>query len=44
VEPHRADGELSLLEEVGLIPPEVIGPELIEAPTGMLAATGVERV
>jgi hypothetical protein len=44
VEPHRTDGELSLLEQVRLIPPEIIGPELIEAPTGMLEATGIEGV
>jgi hypothetical protein len=44
VEAHGADRELSLLEEVRLIPPEIIGPELIEAPTGMLAVTGIEGV
>ena len=44
VEPHSADGELPLFEQVRLIPPELTWPELIEAPTGMLAATGIEGV
>src|SRR5260370_35525588 len=44
VEAHGADRELPFLKQIGLIPPELTWPEPIEATTGMLAATGVERV
>ena len=39
---HGPDGELPLLEQIRLVPPEIVGAELIEATAGMLAVTGVE--
>ena len=44
VEPHGADGQLALFEQVGLIAPQLTRSELIEPPARMLNATQVEGV
>ena len=44
VESHGPHGELLLSKEVGVVPPERVGAELIEATSAMVALTRAERV